>query len=187
MCILKKTGGPCVKGPGTGGRASQTVAHAVEVRSKHGFGNAPRGKMPSRTGESASGDQLGRGRAVGKSCSRLPPESRIFVGQGRTCLPAGRAGPGKIKGKAKGKGRAGGRGFPVKTGASSLKKLARRPCLLRQETAGDTGSHGHPKLLPLSPSSLRARAAAVPCGCGRRAEGLLPERHRSRLPGRVPV
>lgn len=44
MCILKKTDGPCVKGPGTGGRASQTVAHAVEVRSKHGFGNAPRGK-----------------------------------------------------------------------------------------------------------------------------------------------
>ena len=129
------------------------------------------GKMPSRTGESASGDQLGRGRAVGKSCSRLPSGSGIFIGQGRTCLPGGRAGPGKIKGKAKGKGRAGGRGFPVKTGASSLKKLARRPCLLRQETAGDTGSHGHPKLLPLSPSSLRARAAAVPCGCGSRAEG----------------
>lgn len=68
----------------------------------------------------------------------------------------------------------------------SLKKLARRPCLLGQETAGDTGSWG---ILGFSAVTivLAGKGAAVPYGCGSRAEGLLSERHRSRLPGRVPV
>lgn len=187
MCILKKTDGPCVKGPGTGGRASQTVAHAVEVRSKHGFGNAPRGKNALTDGRKRVWRPAGAGEGCGEKLQQAAAGEPDFRWAGPDLPACGKSRAGKIKGKAKGKGGAGGRGFPVKTGASSLKKLARRPCLLRQETAGDTGSHGHPKLLPLSPSSLRARAAAVPCGCGSRAEGLLPERHRSRLPGRVPV
>lgn len=68
----------------------------------------------------------------------------------------------------------------------SLKKLARRLCLLGQETAGDTGSWG---ILGFSAVTivLAGKGAAVPYGCGSRAEGLLPERHRSRLPDRVPV
>ena len=137
--------------------------------------------MPSRTGESASGDQLGRGMVVGKSWDSLSAGAGFSLGRGRTCLSAEGAGLEKPIGK----GRAKRRTFSVKAGPS-LKKLARRPCLLGQETAGDTGSWG---ILGFSAVTivLAGKGAAVPYGCGSRAEGLLPERHRSRLPGHVPV
>ena len=187
MCILKKTDGPCVKGPGTGGRASQTVAHAVEVRSKHGFGNAPRGQNALTDGRKRVWRPAGAGEDCGEKLQQAAagePDLR-WAGPDLPACRKSRAGEDQGEGQGEGRSRREGP-FPLRQGLF-FKEACPQPCLLRQETAGDTGSHGHPKLLPLSPSSLRARAAAVPCGCGSRAEGLLPERHRSRLPGRVPV
>lgn len=90
MCILKKTDGPCVKGPGTGGRASQTVAHAVEVRSKHGFGNAPRGKNALTDRRKRVWRPAGAGEGCGEKLGQPLCGSGIFVGQGADVPACGR-------------------------------------------------------------------------------------------------
>lgn len=182
MCILKKTDGPCVKGPGTGGRASQKVAHAVEVRSKHGFGNAPGGKnaLTDRRKRVWGGSRR-HGRAVGKSCNRLPAGSGIsFFGQGRTCLPAEGAGLGNPSGR----GKQGGGAFFVKTGSPSFKED--RPQALPVGRTGSCGRYG--VAIGRRGSCCPGPVDDVPADLyedGRSAEG--PQWHRPRLPGRVPV
>ena len=188
MCILKKNGravreGARHRGPGvTNGRACRRSKVKTRLWQCTEGEKCPHGQEKARLATSWGGGGL-----WGKAAAGCPAGAGSSLGRaGLACLRE-EPGRGRSRGRPRGREEQEGGAFPVKTGASSLKKLARRPCLLRQETAGDTGSHGHPELLPLSPSSLRARAAAVPCGCGSRAEGLLPERHRSRLPDRVPV
>ena len=112
----KKPDWPCVKGPGTGGRASQTVAHAVEVRSKHGFGNAP-GEENALTG----GGKRRRcpcrkhGMAV-QNAARAFPGGRSTSRAGRACRAAGALLYGTRRGEEEGEGAPRGTGHSRRRG-----------------------------------------------------------------------
>lgn len=141
MCILKKTDGPCVKGPGTGGRASQTVAHAVEVRSKHGFGNAPRGKNALTDGRKRVWRPAGAGEDCGEKLQQAAQRERDLRWAGPDLPACRKSRAGEDQGEGQGEGRSRREGpFPLRQGPLLERSL---PAALPVE-AGNCGRYGQP-------------------------------------------